>query len=108
MSSHIYRRFRPYITRSTTLSRLPSVTSAGKCTASVNAIELCHAMKPPLFDYFDPDTLGDALSLLGESGGGARILAGGQSLLPLLKVRATKPRRLIDINRIDELNVMSH
>lgn len=65
-------------------------------------------MKPPPFDYFDPAALGDALALLGDLDRGAKILAGGQSLLPQLKIRMAKPRALVDINRIDELHVTSH
>ena len=65
-------------------------------------------MKPPPFDYFDPAALDDALSLLGDLDRGAKILAGGQSLLPLLKIRMAKPAALVDINRIDELHVTSH
>ena len=64
-------------------------------------------MKPPPFDYFDPATLQDALSLLADLDRGAKILAGGQSLLPLLKIRMAKPAALIDINRVDELRVMA-
>jgi carbon-monoxide dehydrogenase medium subunit len=65
-------------------------------------------MKPAPFDYFDPAALGDALSLLGDLDRGAKILAGGQSLLPQLKIRIAKPKALVDINRIDELHVTSH
>ena len=65
-------------------------------------------MKPPPFEYFDPTALDNALSLLGELDRGARILAGGQSLLPQLKIRMAKPGALVDINRIDELQVTSH
>ncbi|HEX6045663.1 MAG TPA: xanthine dehydrogenase family protein subunit M [Pyrinomonadaceae bacterium] len=64
-------------------------------------------MKPPPFDYFDPATLEDALSLLNDLDRGAKILAGGQSLLPMLKIRMAKPGALIDINRLDELRVMA-
>lgn len=62
-------------------------------------------MKPPLFDYFDPTALDEALALLGDGDRGAKILAGGQSLLPMLKMKMAKPGTLIDINRIDELHV---
>ena len=65
-------------------------------------------MKPPPFDYFDPTGLDQALALLGDFGRGAKILAGGQSLLPQLKIRMAKPGALVDINRIDELQVTSH
>ena len=65
-------------------------------------------MKPPPFDYFDPTALDEALSLLSDGDRGAKILAGGQSLLPLLKFRAAKPAALVDINRIDDLHVTTH
>ena len=65
-------------------------------------------MKPPLFDYFDPGSLADALTLLSDLDRGATILAGGQSLLPLLKLRLTRPRTLVDINRIAELHFTSY
>lgn len=61
-------------------------------------------MKPPLFDYFEPSALPDALTLLADLDRGPTILAGGQSLLPLLKLRLKRPRTLVDINRIDELH----
>jgi carbon-monoxide dehydrogenase medium subunit len=60
-------------------------------------------MKPAPFTYHRPDTLPDALALLAEHGGAARVLAGGQSLMPLMAMRLTRPEQLIDINRIDEL-----
>lgn len=65
-------------------------------------------MKPPPFAYFDPATLADALELLADSDRGAKILAGGQSLLPLLKFRSLRPGALIDINRIEELHFTRH
>ncbi len=60
-------------------------------------------MKPPRFDYHAPESLDEALDLLAESGPDARILAGGQSLVPVLNFRLARPRVLIDINRIPEL-----
>ena len=60
-------------------------------------------MKPPRFDYFDPATLDEALALLGERGEDAKLLAGGQSLVPLLNFRLARPRALVDLNRIDSL-----
>ena len=60
-------------------------------------------MKPPVFEYYDPRTLDEALALLGQWGGDAKVLAGGQSLVPLLNFRLVKPRALVDINRIPEL-----
>ncbi|HEX8968312.1 MAG TPA: xanthine dehydrogenase family protein subunit M [Chloroflexota bacterium] len=58
-------------------------------------------MKPPPFTYHRPGTLDEALDLLGEHGDEAKVLAGGQSLLPLLSLRLAHPAHLVDINRID-------
>jgi len=60
-------------------------------------------VKPPPFGYSRPESLGDALRLLGESGNDAKVLAGGQSLVPLLSMRLAAPRQLVDINRVSEL-----
>jgi len=60
-------------------------------------------MIPPSFDYHVPRTLPEALKLLGDLGDDAKILAGGHSLLPMMKLRFANPAHLIDINRIDEL-----
>jgi len=60
-------------------------------------------MKPPRFHYERPETLEGALRLLAEHGEDARILAGGQSLMPTLNMRLSQPKVLIDINRIDAL-----
>lgn len=64
-------------------------------------------MKPPRFLYFDPRTLDDTLSLLAEYGERAKILAGGQSLVPMLNFRLLAPDCLIDINRVDGLSGIS-
>jgi carbon-monoxide dehydrogenase medium subunit len=60
-------------------------------------------MKPPKFDYHAPATVDEALALLGRYGGDAKILAGGQSLVPLLNFRLSRPAALIDLNRIPAL-----
>lgn len=60
-------------------------------------------MKPPKFDYYRPTSLSEALDLLAQTGGEAKILAGGQSLVPLLNMRLASPTVLIDINHIPEL-----
>lgn len=60
-------------------------------------------MKPPPFDYSAPDTLEEALTLLGEIGDDARPLAGGQSLIPLLSLRLARPSHLIDLAAIGTL-----
>ncbi|HEX9723071.1 MAG TPA: FAD binding domain-containing protein, partial [Vicinamibacteria bacterium] len=60
-------------------------------------------MYPPEFEYFCPQDLESAVVLLSRHGEEAKVLAGGQSLLPLLKLRLTGPRVLVDINRIASL-----
>ena len=60
-------------------------------------------MIPPSFDYHAPKSVGEAVSLLGSLGGDAKILAGGHSLLPMMKLRFAQPAHLIDINCIPEL-----
>jgi carbon-monoxide dehydrogenase medium subunit len=60
-------------------------------------------MIPPAFDYHAPKSVGEALALLGQYGSDAKILAGGHSLLPMMKLRFAQPAHLIDINRIPEL-----
>jgi carbon-monoxide dehydrogenase medium subunit len=61
-------------------------------------------MIPPPFDYHAPATLPEAVALLGRFGEEAKILSGGQSLLPLLKLRFASPAHLIDIGRIPGLD----
>jgi carbon-monoxide dehydrogenase medium subunit len=61
-------------------------------------------MHPAEFEYFAPQTVGEVLALLSRYGEDAKILAGGQSLIPMMKLRITSPRYLIDINRIDALS----
>jgi aerobic carbon-monoxide dehydrogenase medium subunit len=60
-------------------------------------------MYPASFEYFAPTTLDEALALLEEHGDEAKILAGGQSLIPLMKLRFAAPSAIIDINGISEL-----
>ncbi len=60
-------------------------------------------MKPPPFEFFDPTTAAEAVSLLGQYGGEAKVIAGGQSLVPLLNMRLARPGVLVDINRVAEL-----
>ncbi len=61
-------------------------------------------MYPPAFDYAAPDTLDEALALLADKGEEARVLAGGQSLIPMMKLRLAAPAFLVDINRIPGLD----
>lgn len=64
-------------------------------------------MKPAPFDYVAPATIDEACAALAEAGGGATILAGGQTLMPLLNLRMSQPFILIDINKIAELKGIS-
>ncbi len=64
-------------------------------------------MIPPSFNYHAPRSIGEALSLLTELGDDAKLLAGGHSLLPMMKLRFAQPGTLIDINRIPELRGIS-
>jgi carbon-monoxide dehydrogenase medium subunit len=63
-------------------------------------------MLPAPFEYHRPDTLEEALQLLAEHGEDAKVLAGGQSLIPLMKLRFAAPARLIDVNRIAGLDAI--
>src|SRR5437660_1758817 len=61
-------------------------------------------MKPAPFAYHVPTDLTEALALLADLGDEARILAGGQSLVPLMNFRLAQPSHLVDINRLAELD----
>ena len=61
------------------------------------------AVKAADFDYYRVDSLEDALERLGELGEDAKILAGGQSLVPMMNFRLARPAALVDITRVEEL-----
>ncbi len=60
-------------------------------------------MKPSAFAYSAPRSLAEALSVLAEAGADGKVLAGGQSLVPILNMRLAAPAHIIDINRIPDL-----
>ena len=60
-------------------------------------------MIPGKFDYVRPDTVDGAVRALAEAGDEAKVIAGGQSLLPLLRLRLAYPELLVDVGGIDEL-----
>ena len=60
-------------------------------------------MIPGKFDYVRPDTVDDAVRALADAGDEAKVIAGGQSLLPLLRLRLAYPEVLVDVGGIDEL-----
>ncbi len=64
-------------------------------------------MKPAAFAYAAPDTVEETLALLGEYGADAKLLAGGQSLMPLLNMRLARPSVLIDLNRVAALDYIT-
>ena len=64
-------------------------------------------MKPPSFEYHRADSIEECLALLAEYGDEAKVLAGGQSLVPLLAMRLSGPAHLIDINHAGELSSLS-
>jgi carbon-monoxide dehydrogenase medium subunit len=61
-------------------------------------------MIPSAFEYHAPTSLADAVALLAQHGDDAKILSGGQSLIPLMKLRLATPRHVVDINRIAGLD----
>ena len=63
-------------------------------------------MLPAAFEYASPGTLDEALALLDQHADDGKVLAGGQSLIPLLKLRLASPAFLVDINRVPDLDVL--
>jgi aerobic carbon-monoxide dehydrogenase medium subunit len=60
-------------------------------------------MKPPPFEYHAPRTIDEVLDLLAEHGDEAKVIAGGQSLVPLLSMRLARPAHLVDVNDVEGL-----
>ena len=60
-------------------------------------------MIPGPFEYHAPTSLDEALALLAEHGEDAKVLAGGQSLIPLMRFRLAQPARLVDLRRVPGL-----
>jgi carbon-monoxide dehydrogenase medium subunit len=65
-------------------------------------------MKPSTFEYHVPETVDEAVSLLTELGDEAKVLAGGQSLVPMLSLRLAYFDHLVDVGRIDDLRGIRH
>ncbi|HWN41399.1 MAG TPA: xanthine dehydrogenase family protein subunit M [Thermoanaerobaculia bacterium] len=63
-------------------------------------------MKPAPFEYLAPDSLDAALDILAHRGGEAKLLAGGQSLIPVMNFRLAQPSLLVDLNRLRDLDYM--
>ncbi|NUR88520.1 MAG: xanthine dehydrogenase family protein subunit M [Nonomuraea sp.] len=64
-------------------------------------------MKPPPFEHHAPRSVGEALDVLAETGGHGKVLAGGQSLIPMLNMRLAAPAHLVDINGIAALETIT-
>jgi carbon-monoxide dehydrogenase medium subunit len=65
-------------------------------------------VKPPPFDYQAPTSVEEAVALLAEHGEEAKVLAGGQSLVPLLALRLARPSVVVDVNGVSELDALSN
>jgi carbon-monoxide dehydrogenase medium subunit len=64
-------------------------------------------MIPRSFEYFSPRTLDEAIGLLQKLGPDAKLLSGGQSLIPMMKLRMVSPQHIVDINRIPDLDYIN-
>src|SRR2546427_10650551 len=64
-------------------------------------------MKPAPFTYTAPSTLEEAITVLGEHGDAVKLLAGGQSLMPMLNLRLARPQYIVDLNRIPGLDYIA-
>jgi CO/xanthine dehydrogenase FAD-binding subunit len=63
-------------------------------------------MKPAPFDYYEPRTVGETLNLLAQFTETGKLLAGGQSLVPMMNMRLARPAQVIDLNRLSELDYL--
>ncbi len=64
-------------------------------------------MKPPRFEYQRPETVDETLALLSEHGDDAKVLAGGQSFVPMLNMRLASPEVVVDVNRVPGLDLIN-
>jgi carbon-monoxide dehydrogenase medium subunit len=63
-------------------------------------------MKPPAFEYASPSTLAEAIDLLASRNGSAKVISGGQSLMPMLAFRLASPELLVDLKHLKNLNAI--
>src|SRR6201996_2484535 len=63
-------------------------------------------MKPPIFEYASPSTVAEAVSLLASRNGNAKIISGGQSLMPMLAFRLAAPDLLVDLKHLQGMNAI--
>jgi aerobic carbon-monoxide dehydrogenase medium subunit len=64
-------------------------------------------MKPPAFEYASPSTIAEAVGLLASRNGNAKVISGGQSLMPMLAFRLASPELLVDLKHVQNLNAIS-
>ncbi len=81
----------------------PSVGGKGRGRGVETYGEREVRVKPARFEYFAPSTVQEAIELLGAHDGEAKVLAGGQSLVPMMNLRLARPEALVDLNRIPGL-----
>src|SRR4051794_30492071 len=84
--------------------RVAGATPVSRCTFRASATCEEGSMFPSRFDYVAAASVDEAVAAKGEAGEDGRILAGGQSLLPMMKIRLANPAKLVDINRIPGLD----
>jgi hypothetical protein len=77
-------------------------TPAGGYPGRRLVVEVC--VYPRVFDYVAPGSRDEVLDILAERGSDVKILAGGQSLIPMMKLRFASPETLVDINRLPGLD----
>jgi carbon-monoxide dehydrogenase medium subunit len=111
-SAWTLQKLRTYLVRAgvvSTISRESLRLSLRKAGLSLDSVRtrLTHkgttTMIPAAFEYHAPSSIGEATTLLGRLGGDAKILSGGQSLIPLMKLRLAGPHHVVDINGIPDL-----
>ena len=78
--------------------------SCRMATARLDYFSIKGTMKPAPFTYYCPSTLDEAVSLLDQHGDDGKILAGGQSLMPLMSLRLARPAVIVDLNRVPGLD----
>ncbi len=76
---------------------------ADKFFAKMSELLQSNCMKPASFEYVRPATLADALEVLHQRGDDAKVLAGGQSLVPMMNFRLARPAVIVDLNGLPEL-----
>src|SRR6201996_1577862 len=63
-------------------------------------------MKPPIFEYASPSTVAEAVGLLASRNGNAKVISGGQSLMPMLAFRLAAPELLVDLKHLKDLGAI--